>query len=116
MCVLLLLLLLLLRLVSRRKQGVYTSPNREGPRAPAANFARFPLFAYTRGRKEVKQIFPDPNDDGVNESQPFGSHPDFEDDETEDLPLGDLEPGVAEANLAMLDAAYRSESAADEAW
>jgi hypothetical protein len=60
-------------------------------------------------------MFRDPNDDGVNESQPFGSHPDFEELDDEDLPLGDLEPGVAEANLAMLDAPYHSEFAADEA-
>jgi hypothetical protein len=58
-------------------------------------------------------MFRDPNADGVNESQPFGSHPDFEDD-AEDLPLGDLEPGVAEANLAMVDEPYRSEFAEDE--
>lgn len=44
----------------------------------------------------------DPNDDGVNESQPPGSIPDFEEDEA-DLPLGDLEPGVAAANLAILE-------------
>lgn len=44
----------------------------------------------------------DPNDDGVNESQPPGSIPDFEDEDEFDLPLGDLGPGVAEANLALL--------------
>lgn len=60
-------------------------------------------------------MFRDPNDDGVNETQPFGSHPDFEEPDEEDLPLGDLEPGVAEANLAMLDEPYSSEFAADEA-
>ena len=60
-------------------------------------------------------MFRDPNDDGLNESQPFGSHPDFERLDDDDLPLGDLEPGVAEANLAMLDEPYRSEFAADEA-
>ena len=43
----------------------------------------------------------DPNDDGVNESQPPGSILDFEEDDA-DLPLGDLEPGVAAANLAIL--------------
>ncbi|MCZ2078662.1 MAG: hypothetical protein LC130_27160 [Bryobacterales bacterium] len=46
----------------------------------------------------------DPNDDGVNESQPPGSIPDFEEDYA-DLPLGDLEPGVAAANLAILEEA-----------
>jgi len=50
----------------------------------------------------VKQIVRDPNDDGVNESQPPGSIPDFEEDDA-DLPLGDLEPGVAAANLAILE-------------
>lgn len=60
-------------------------------------------------------MFRDPNDDGVNESQPFGSHPDFGELDEEDLPLGDLEPGVAEANLAMLDEPYSPEFAADEA-
>ena len=60
-------------------------------------------------------MFHDPNDDGVNESQPFGSHPDFEEPDEEDLPLGDLEPGVAEANLAMLDEPHHSEIATDEA-
>jgi hypothetical protein len=52
----------------------------------------------------------DPNDDGVNESQPFGSHPDFEGDDTEDLPFDDLEPGVAEANVAMLDQSIDDEA------
>lgn len=60
-------------------------------------------------------MFRDPNDDGVNETQPFGSHPDSGELDEEDLPLGDLEPGVAEANLAMLDEPYSSEFAADEA-
>jgi hypothetical protein len=47
-------------------------------------------------------MFRDPNSDGLNESQPFGSHPDFE-DRDDDLPFEDLEPGVAEANLALIE-------------
>ena len=54
-----------------------------------------------------------PNDDGVNESQPPGSIPDFEEDDP-DLPLGDLEPGVAAANLAILEDRDLFEFAEDE--
>jgi hypothetical protein len=46
-------------------------------------------------------MFRDPNSDGLNESQPFGSHPDFEDQD--ELPFEDLEPGVAEANVALIE-------------
>jgi len=53
--------------------------------------------------KEVKQMLRDPNDDGVNESQPPGSISDFDEADDADLPLGDLEPGVAAANLAILE-------------
>jgi hypothetical protein len=55
----------------------------------------------------------DPNDDGVNESQPPGSIPDFDEEDSADLPLGDLEPGVAAANLAILEEA-NSQVAEDE--
>lgn len=57
-------------------------------------------------------MFRDPNEDGVNESQPPGSIPDFEEYE-EDIPVGDLEPGVAEANLAILEQPCVSEFAED---
>jgi hypothetical protein len=39
-------------------------------------------------------MFRDPNEDGVNESQPPGSIPDFEEYE-DDIPIGDLEAGLA---------------------
>jgi hypothetical protein len=57
-------------------------------------------------------MFRDPNGDGVNESQPLGSHPDFEDD-ADDLPLGDLDPEVIRANLALLGDPDYSEFAED---
>jgi hypothetical protein len=57
-------------------------------------------------------MFRDPNADGVNESQPPESNPDFEECE-DDLPVGDLEPGVAEANLAILEQSRVSEFAED---
>lgn len=58
-------------------------------------------------------MFRDPNEDGVNESQPPGSVPDFEDYE-DDIPVGDLEPGIADENLAILERSSVSESAADD--
>jgi hypothetical protein len=58
--------------------------------------------------KEVKQMFRDPNEDGVNESQPPGSIPDCDDYE-DDIPFGDLEPGIAEANLAILSVSQLAE-------
>jgi hypothetical protein len=58
-------------------------------------------------------MFRDPNDDGVNESQPPGSNPDFEEYEY-DIPVGDLEPGVAETNLAVLEKSCVSEFAEDD--
>jgi hypothetical protein len=59
-------------------------------------------------------VFRDPNEDGLNESQPPGAVPDFEEDE-EDLPMGDLEPEIAEGNLAILDRSCSSELAEDDA-
>jgi hypothetical protein len=59
-------------------------------------------------------MFHDPNEDGVNESQPLGSIPDSEEYE-EDMPVGDLEPGIAEENLAILDQSYASGFADDDA-
>lgn len=58
-------------------------------------------------------MFRDPNEDGVNESQPPGSIPDFDEHE-DDIPMGDLEPGVAEENLAILERSYALEVAEDE--
>lgn len=58
-------------------------------------------------------MFRDPNEDGVNESQPFGSIPDVEEHE-DDIPMGDLEPGVAEENLAILERSYALEFAEDD--
>jgi hypothetical protein len=52
-------------------------------------------------------VFRDPNDDGLNESQPAGCIPDFED--VDDIPCGDLEPGIAEANLAILEQQFEAE-------
>jgi hypothetical protein len=63
--------------------------------------------------KEVKQMFRDPNEDGVNESQPPGSIPDFDAYE-DDIPVGDLEPGIAEANLAILERPFVLEFAEDD--
>ena len=63
--------------------------------------------------EEVKQVFRDPNEDGVNESQPPGSIPDFEEYEDE-LPVGDLEPGIAAENLAILERSRASEFAEDD--
>jgi hypothetical protein len=48
----------------------------------------------------------------VNESQPPGCVPDFEDYE-DDIPMGDLEPGMAEENLAILERPYALEFAED---
>jgi hypothetical protein len=58
-------------------------------------------------------MFRDPNEDGVNESQPPGSIPDFDNYE-DDIPVGDLEPGVAEANLAILERSSTPEFAGDD--
>jgi hypothetical protein len=58
-------------------------------------------------------MFRDPNEDGVNESQPPGSVPDFEDYE-DDIPVGDLEPGIADENVAILERSSVSESAGDD--
>jgi hypothetical protein len=51
-------------------------------------------------------VFRDPNDDGLNESQPAGCIPDFED--VDDIVCGDLEPGIAEANLAILEQQFEA--------
>jgi len=61
----------------------------------------------------VKHVFRDPNEDGVNESQPLGSIPDFEEYNNE-IPLGDLEPGIAEDNLAILERSFVLEFAEDD--
>ena len=58
-------------------------------------------------------MFRDPNEDGVTESQPPESIPDFEEYE-DDIPTGDLERGVAEENLAILDRSCVSEFAEDD--
>jgi hypothetical protein len=72
------------------------------------------LFAYTQAWKGGEAKMPRyPNDDGVNESQPPGSIPDFEDADL-DLPLGDLEAGIAAANLAILEEPELSDFAEDE--
>ncbi|HKD02630.1 MAG TPA: hypothetical protein VKB77_09390 [Terriglobales bacterium] len=61
----------------------------------------------------MKQLFRDPNEDGVNESQPFGSIPDPEEYE-DDTPVGELEAGIADENLAILERSCAAEFAEDE--
>ncbi len=58
-------------------------------------------------------MFRDPNEDGVNESQPPGCVPDFDDHE-DDIPVGDLEPGIADENLAILERSCALEFAEDD--
>ncbi|MGH9629195.1 MAG: hypothetical protein ACRD7E_12810 [Bryobacteraceae bacterium] len=48
----------------------------------------------------------------MNRSRP-GSIPDFEEFE-DDIPIGDLEPGIGEENLAILDRSCVSEFAEDD--
>jgi hypothetical protein len=43
----------------------------------------------------------------------FGSHPDFE-DQDDDLPFEDLEPGIAEANVALIESSVDEDSSEAE--